>query len=49
MKKFAKTLVALSLALTFFVSGAFSTPCTPDLNEGIMLLHDGPSKDVAKY
>lgn len=49
MNTIAKALVAFTLALSFLVAGAFGTSYLASTNEGILLAHDGPSKDVAKY
>lgn len=49
MKTITKVIVALSLALSFLVAGALSTSYVANVNEGVLLAHDGPSKDVAKY
>ena len=43
MKTITKAIVALSLALSFLIAGALGTSYVADLNEGLLLAHDGPS------
>lgn len=47
MKTATKTFVALALILSFLMTGAFAvtTTYTANLNEGVLLAHDGPSLD----
>lgn len=44
MNTITKSIVALSLALSFLVAGAFVCTSTyvAGLNEGVMVAHDGP-------
>lgn len=43
-----KTLTTLTLALTLVLSGGLIST-TANSNDGIMLLHDGPSHDVMTH
>ena len=45
MKTITKAIVVLSLALSFLIAGAMGTSYVANLNEGILLAHDGPSLD----
>lgn len=49
--KITKVIVTFSLVLSFLFAGIFTlgTSYVADTNEGLLLAHDGPSHDVAKY
>lgn len=51
MNTITKSIVALTLALSFLVAGAFVCTSTyvAGLNEGVMVAHDGPSHDTITY
>lgn len=48
-KSIVRTFVTLTLALSLVFTGAVTAGVSEDANYGIMLLHDGPSRDVAIY
>lgn len=45
MKNIAKTIIALSLAFSFLLAGVLTlgSSYAANLNEGVLLAHDGPS------
>ena len=43
MKTITKAIVALSLALSFLLASALGTSYVANLNEGVLLAHDGPN------
>ena len=51
MNTITKSIVALTLALSFLVAGAFVCTSTyvAGLNEGVMVAHDGPSLDAITH
>lgn len=50
-KSLMKTIVTLTLALSFLFAGVFAvgTSYIADANKDVLLAHDGPSRDVAIY
>ena len=51
MNTITKSIVAGTLALSFLVAGAFVCTSTyvADLNEGVMVAHDGPTLDAETH
>lgn len=51
MKTLTKSILALSLALSFLFAGIFSfgTSYLASTNEGLLLAHDGPHNDMMVY
>ena len=49
MKTITKAIVALSLALAFLLANVLGTSYVANLNEGLLLAHDGPSLDAITH